>query len=268
MSRVWVVAGFVLVGTGVSLAAFGAWLIGNANCDASDLGRACVSASLGTAAVGAALALGGWLRARRLGGGDEGKQREGAGALPLAAILAVAIVGILLVPVLNPAPAVPVDVFARPAPAPGAAPDAFLPPALAGTSREFLVVADGERNHSVVALATYAGGITARVTRFNVTVDGPGNTTGNATGNGTGNATANITLDEARAAARGYLDALYVGLDRAQGRTLCGSPSGPRWFVQEAPGGSTLVWQRENFVVQVTAPTPEARDRAAGALAL
>jgi hypothetical protein len=68
MSRVWVVSGIVLVGTGLSLAGFGAWLSGNPNGDAADLGRSCVTASLGLAVIGVALAGAGWMRLRRTQG--------------------------------------------------------------------------------------------------------------------------------------------------------------------------------------------------------
>lgn len=68
MSKVWVVSGFVLAGTGLSLAGFGAWLSGNPNADAADLGRSCVTASLALTFIGVALAVAGWLRVKRAAG--------------------------------------------------------------------------------------------------------------------------------------------------------------------------------------------------------
>ncbi len=262
MSRVWVVSGVVLVGTGVSLAAFGSWLIGNANCDATDLGRTCVSASLACAVVGLAMTVGGWLRVRRLGITDEGARQESAGPLPVAVVFAIAIVGILLVPVLNPAPTPPVDVFGRAAPAQDALPQEFLPFGLAGNALQFATVANGERNHSVVGFGEYSNGLTVRITRFNVSTPAV-----NTTGNGTDD-TAVITVDEARQAARDYFDFLFVDLDRSQGRAVCGSPAGSRWYEQSGGSASVLAWQRENFVVQVAAPSDGLRDAAAAALAV
>lgn len=67
MSKVWVVSGFVLAGTGLSLAGFGAWLSGNPNSDAADLGRSCVTVSVALALMGGALAAAGWMRIKRGG---------------------------------------------------------------------------------------------------------------------------------------------------------------------------------------------------------
>jgi hypothetical protein len=248
MSRVWVVSGFVLVGTGLALAGFGYWLSGNANCDASDLGRACVMASLGTSVVGASLAIGGWLRLKRLGAGDEGAQREGAGWAPMGALFAVLVGGLVLLALAAPIASLPVDVYGRPAPSPDAAPESFLPADLGGRPRAGLIVAPGEQAGSVVALATYAGEVTVRITRFNVTDAG-----------GLANATSAADL---------YLDGLYAALDLSAGPGACASPGGAHWFTHNGAGRAQMAWQRENFVVQVAGPDAAARDGAARALAL
>ena len=71
MSRVWVVAGFVLFATGLALGGFSAWLAGNANPDAADLGRACLTGSAGLAIFGILICVAGWWRIKRLPeGGD------------------------------------------------------------------------------------------------------------------------------------------------------------------------------------------------------
>ncbi len=239
-------SGFVLVGTGLALGGFGYWLSGNANCDAADLGRACVMASLGTAVIGGALGVGGWLRLKRLGGGDEGSQRESAGPLPVIAILAIAVVGIVLLNVVSPYATLPVDVYSHPEPDAAAAPQSFLPADLAGHARVSVVVAPGERPGSVVAVATYGGEVAVRITRFNESISGE--------------------IAGATMSADHYLDSLYAGLDRSRGPSACASPGVEHWFTHEGGGRATLGWQRQNFVVQVTAPATSTRDAVAGAL--
>jgi hypothetical protein len=66
-----VVAGFVLFATGLALAGFSAWLAGNSNPDAADLGRACLTGSVGFAIFGLLISLGGWWRLKRLPEGAE-----------------------------------------------------------------------------------------------------------------------------------------------------------------------------------------------------
>lgn len=249
MSRVWIVSGVVLIGTGLSLAGFGYWLAGNANCDASDLGRLCVWASLSTAIVGFALGVGGWMRLQRLGAGDEGATREGGGWLPVGSVFAVALAGVVLLAVLSPVPVLPVDVYSHPAPDEAAAPASFLPDTLAGHARTSLVSADGERAGSVVAVAAYGAGTSVRITRFNVTPAGGGIT----------NATSQADL---------YLDSLYAGLDFSAGPSACAAPGGTHWFTQSGASTSSMAWQRDNFVVQVTAPDAGTRDAVAGALTI
>lgn len=65
------VAGFVLAGTGLGLAGFSAWLAGNSNPDAADLGRACLTGSAGLGVLGLLLSLAGWWRLKRLPEGAE-----------------------------------------------------------------------------------------------------------------------------------------------------------------------------------------------------
>lgn len=247
MSRVWVISGVVLIGTGLALAGFGYWLAGNPNCDASDLGRLCVWASLATAIVGFALGVGGWLRLQRLGAGDEGAQREGAGWMPVGSIFAIALVGVVLLAVISPVAQLPVDVYAHPAPGPSAAPASFLPDTLAGHARTGLVSAEGERPGSVVSVAAYGAGISVRITRFNVTL----------AGGGVANASSQADV---------YLDSLYAGLDSSAGQSACAAPGGTHWYTQSGSSSATMAWQRENFVVQVTAPDAATRDAVAAAL--
>jgi hypothetical protein len=71
LSRVWVVAGFVVFATGLALAGFAAWLAGNSNPDAADLGRACLTGSAGLAAFGVLISVAGWWRLKRLPEGAE-----------------------------------------------------------------------------------------------------------------------------------------------------------------------------------------------------
>jgi len=71
LSRVWVVSGIVLFGTGLALAGFSAWLASNANPDAADLGRACLTGSVGFALFGLLVCVAGWWRLKRLPEGAE-----------------------------------------------------------------------------------------------------------------------------------------------------------------------------------------------------
>jgi len=172
LSRVWVVSGVVLSLTGLSLAAFGAWLAGNANCDAGDLGRQCVIASLGLSVIGAALVAGGVLRLRRVGEDGEGREAEPSAGLaerPGLVALALAVVGLVLLSLILPAPALPADVFARGAPALATPPSDLLPGEIGGAPRTGLVVAG--LNRSVEAVADYADGVLVVVTRFNATTE-------------------------------------------------------------------------------------------------
>jgi hypothetical protein len=246
VSRVWVVSGIVIAGTGLSLAGFGYWLAGNGNCDASDLGRACVMASLATTVVGAALCVGGWLRLKRLAGGEE--RAEGPSWLPVAAIFALLVGGTVLLTVASPVATLPADVYGHDTPDADAAPEGFLLPDLAGHARASLVVAPGELPGSDVAVATYAGNVQVRITRFNASAIG-----------GSANATR---------AADAYLDNLYIGLDRSSGASACASPGDAHWYVHTDASGAKFAWQRQNFVVQVAAPDTATRDRVAGALSI
>ena len=168
MSKVWVVSGFVLIGTGLSLAGFGAWLTGNPNCDAADLGRSCVAASLGLTVIGAALAGAGWLRVRRsAGGGGEGRPGGLVAERPGLVLLAFAVVGLVLLAALLPLGHLPVDVFKGAPPAPERLPEDLLPGALAGLNRTSL--SSTPLNGSAEAVADYEGGVLVKVRRFNAT---------------------------------------------------------------------------------------------------
>lgn len=256
MSRVWIVSGVVLSGTGLALAAFGSWLAGNGNCDAGDLGRQCVIGSLGVSVMGAALVGGGVLRLRRLGQDGEGAAEEaptGLAARPGLAALAFAVVGLVVLGLLVPAPALPASVFGKSPPAIGVAPADLVPGQLAGATRTGLVVSD--LNRSVEALADYADGVVVVVTRFNAAdqvLPGEGN---------------NTSIEVALQRADTLVDARYRQLDPAAGPRVCLRVESKHWFTQNGPEKWVFVWRLGTFVFEVSAPSKALRDRAAGALA-
>ena len=256
LSRVWVVSGVVLSLTGLSLAAFGAWLAGNANCDAGDLGRQCVIASLGLSVIGAALVAGGVLRLRRVGEDGEGREAEPSAGLaerPGLVALALAVVGLVLLSLILPAPALPADVFARGAPALAASPSDLLPGEIGGAPRTGLVVAG--LNRSVEAVADYADGVLLVVTRFNATTEIlPGDVN-------------NTSVEVAGQRADALVDSRYRQLDPTKGPRLCLRVEGKHWFTQDGPDRYVFAWRQGTFAFELSAPTKALRDRAAAAFA-
>jgi hypothetical protein len=287
MTKVWVVSGFVLMGTGLALALFGWWLSGNTNCDAADLGRACVAASLGLTVVGASLAAAGWLRVQRLGGQESDDPEEGGLFVrrPGLVMLAFSVVGLVLLAALIPSPHIPVDVYATSAPVFDTAPSDLLPPTLAGHSRTALIVS--ERSHvldannqtvlvpnpSVAAEANYDGGVFIRVTRFNATnltaeeweakmnasTGGPNGTNGTAPPRPPSVANASRFADD-------FLGQQFSSLDPASGPRECVRDGVRHWFAQDGPSKSQFAWREGNFVFEVFAPTKALRDSTAAAL--
>lgn len=256
MSRVWIVSGVVLSGTGLSLAAFGAWLAGNANCDAGDLGRQCVIASLGVSIIGAALVGGGVLRLGRLGeDGAEAAEDAAAGlaARPSLVVIALAIVGLLVLGLVVPTPTLPANVFASPAPDPKTLPFDLLPTQLAGASRTGLVVTG--LNRSVEAVAPYADGVVVVVTRFNATAEVlPGDVD-------------NTSVEAATQRADALIDARYRQLDPAKGPRVCLRLEARHWFSQDGPEKWVFAWREGTFAFEISAPTKALRDRAAATFA-
>lgn len=253
MSKVWVVSGIVLIGTGLALAGFGAWLAGNPNCDAADLGRSCMVASLGVAVIGAALSGAGWLRVRRLevDGADEARTPRLLAERPGLVLLIFLVVGLVLLAALFPGPALPVEVYGKPAPEVDRLPEEFVPSALAGLNRTSL--ATEPSGGTAEAAAAYEGGAGVKVTRFNAS---------NAT-----NATGQASRAAARQAADDYLDRQYGGLDPGQGARVCVRDGDRHWFSQTGPATNVLSWRSGTFVFEVSAPTQDLRDRLARDLA-
>jgi hypothetical protein len=280
MTKVWVVSGFVLMGTGLALALFGWWLSGNTNCDAADLGRACVAASLGLTVVGASLAAAGWLRVQRLGGEESDDPEEGSLFVrrPGLVMLAFSVVGLVLLAALIPSPHIPVDVYATPAPAFDASPGDALPPMLLGHNRSTLTLS--ERSHvvnelhesipvpnpSATAEADYDGGTFIRLTRFNAT-----NLTAQeweAQVNATNGTTPPRPPSVANASrfADDYLGQQFSSLDPASGERDCVRDGVHHWFRQDGKARSEFAWREGNFVFEVFAPSNALRDGAAAAL--
>lgn len=268
MTKVWIVSGFVLIGTGLSLAVFGAWLSGNANCDAGDLGRSCIAASLGVAVVGAALSLAGWMRVRRTQGADASD--EGAAGLlarrPGLALLAFSIVGILLLTVLLPGPQPPASIYGGPAIPLDTDPAAFVPDMLAGIARTDVTAATEESR--LVAEAGYEGSIFVRVTRFNASANWtpPPSNWNSETNQPHWDFANHSSVENATAAADGYLAGRYSALG-AGGTRLCVRQGPNLWFASDAPDKSIIAWRDGTFVFEVTAPASAVRNAVAAAVA-
>jgi hypothetical protein len=271
VTKVWVVSGLVLVGTGLALAGFGAWLSGNANCDAGDLGRSCTAASLGVSVVGAALSLGGWMRVRRMQGGA-GQQEGLSGRLfeerPGLVVIAFSLVGLVLLAALLPTPQPPVTLFAGGAPPLGAPPEGFLTASLGGHARTDLTRVEGDLQ--VTAEAGYDGGVFVRATRFNATANwtyypqcvGPPGTCPFVPPEMRQNA----SVSNATADADLYLTAQYSSLNATGGPRTCVREGARLWFVGDAPGRSVLAWRDGTFVFEVIAQDAGARNAVAAAL--
>ncbi len=268
LTKVWIVSGFVLVGTGLALAGFGAWLSGNTNCDAGDLGRSCLAASLGVAVVGAALTTAGWLRVKRMAEANASDE-SGGGLLakrPGLVMIAFALVGLILLTIALPGPQVPVDVFKRAAPAIDALPANFTLPTLAGLDRTDLSVVENQRNSAVEA--GYDGGVFVRVTRFNASLNW---TPPPADWNEAQNLPFwkdkyNYSVENATGVADGYLSSQYSALGPGANSRIC-VRQGPRlWFAAGNATNSELAWRHGTFVFEVFAPSEAARNQVALAL--
>jgi hypothetical protein len=267
LTKVWIVSGFVLIGTGLALAGFGAWLSGNTNCDAGDLGRSCVAASLGVAVIGAALTTAGWLRVKRMA--ETNSSEESGGMLakrPGLVMVAFAVVGLIVLTIALPGPQVPVNVFQGAAPAIDTLPANFTLPSLAGLNRTDLSIVENQRN--IAAEAGFEGGVFVRVTRFNASVNWtPPPPNWNETLNEPfWKDKFNYSVENATGVADGFLSAQYSAIGPSESSRVC-VREGPRlWFTAGNATKSELAWRHGTFVFEVFAPTVAVRNQVALAL--